>query len=234
MSRGNPLSGPNDARRFAAVHRGRSLTAVALLALTALVGCSGNPESAAPTERGTSAVPATVRSTLPTASTPSGTSGAPGTTTGSADSHFSAEQQTVIDAHGVDMGAYQRAAAASSPNDAAFKKSFSNQFLKELQIRIQQRADNGQAVRDAQPSRARIEYVTVSVTAPTASLTTCEVDDRVVYRTADGSPVNAKVTTARWTVAMVYEDGVWKISGRQQAQTWDGQEMDACLAAPRS
>jgi len=234
MSRANVLSRPNDPRNFAAVHRGRSLTAVALLALTALVGCSGNPDSAAPTERGTSAVPATVRSTLSTASMPSGTSGAPGTTTGSIGAPFTAEQQTVIDAHGADMGAYQRAAAASSPNDAAFKSSFSNQFLKELQIRIQQRADNGQAVRDAQPSNARIEYVTVAVTAPTASLTTCEVDDRVVYRTADGSAVNTKVTTARWTVSMEYEDGVWKIAGRQPVQTWDGQEMEACLAAPRS
>lgn len=234
MSRSKTLSRPNGPHSFAAVHRGRPLTAVALLALTALVGCSGNPESAAPTERGTSAVPATVRSTLPTAPTPSGTSGAPGTTTGTVGSRFSAEQQTVIDAHGEDMGAYQRAAAASSPNDAAFKKSFSNQFLKELQIRIQQRADNGQAVRDAQPSNARIEYVAVSVSAPTASLTTCEVDDRIVYRTADGSAVNAKVTTARWTVSMALEDGVWKIAGRQQVQTWDGQEMEACLAAPRS
>jgi hypothetical protein len=217
-----------------AVHLGRPLTAVALLALTASVGCSGNPDSAAPTERGTSAVPATVRSTLSTASTTSGTSGAPGTSTGSVGAGFSAEQQAVIDAHGQDMGAYHRAAAASTPNDPVFKNSFSIPFLKELQIRIQQRADNGHAVRDAQPSNARTEFVAVDVQVPTATLTTCEVDDRVVYRTADGSAVNAKVSTARWSVAMTYEDGVWKIAGRQQVQTWDGEEMEACLAEPRS
>ena len=69
---------------------------------------------------------------------------------------------------------------------------------------------------------------------PTATLTTCEVDDRVVFRLADGSAVNTKVTTARWTVAMTNEDGSWKVSGRQQAQTWDGEEMDACRGAQSS
>lgn len=234
MSWRNVLSRPNDPLRLPAVHLGRPLTAVALLALIASVGCSGNSDSAAPIERGTSAVPATVRSTLSTASTTSGTSGAPGTTTGSVGAGYSSEQQAVIDAHGQDMGAYHRAAAASSPNDPEFKNSFSTQFLRELQIRIQQRADNGQAVRDAQPSNARTEYVAVDVQVTAATLTTCEVDDRVVYRTADGSAVNTNVSTARWSVAMTYEDGVWKIAGRQQVRAWDGQEMEACLAAPRS
>ena len=85
-----------------------------------------------------------------------------------------------------------------------------------------------------QPSLQRTQGGSVDVQATTATLTTCEVDDRVVYRTSDGSAVNTKVSTARWSVAMTYEDGVWKIAGRQQLQTWDGQEMEACLAAPRS
>jgi len=217
------------------VRKGRPLTAVALLALAAVgAGCSGHPESATPSERGKSSVPATVSSTLSTAFSTSGSSGAPGTTSGTTPPRFSAEQQAVIEAHDRGMRAYQAAATASDPSDPALKDSFAPQFLRETQIRIQQRLENGQAVRDAQPSKARTSYVTVNVTPPTAALVTCEVDDRVVYRVADGTAVNAKVTTDRWSVAMTDEDGTWKISGRHQIQTWDGEEMDACLGAQSS
>jgi hypothetical protein len=229
-----PLRRPIGPHNLPAVRKGRPLTAVALLTLAAAgAGCSGHPESAAQTERGTSAVPTTVSSTLNTASTTSGARGAPGTTTGTA-LKFSADEQAVIDAYDEANRAYQRAASASNPSDPAFKAAFSAQFLHELQIRIQQRTDNGQAVRDAQPSQAQTSFIAVTVTPPTATITTCEVDDRVVYRIADGTAVNTKVTTARWTVAMSNEDGTWKVAGRQQAQTWDGEELDACRGVQQS
>lgn len=155
--------GPFGPRNLPAVRKGRPLTAVALLTLAAVgAGCSGHPESATPTDRGTSSVPATVSSTLITAST-SGKSGAPGTTTGTTPPRFSADQQAVIDAHERGMRAYEAAATASNPSDPNLKDSFAPQFLRETQIRIQQRLENGQAVRDAQPSKARITYVTVNV-----------------------------------------------------------------------
>ena len=225
---------PNDPPSLPAMRMGRPLTAVALLALAASTGCAGNAQTATPTERGTNPVTATVRSTPTSPSTLGGTSSAPGTTSGATPTRFSLEQQAVIDAHDRGMSAYQQAASANNPADPTLKDSFAPQFLREVQIRIQQRVENGQSVRDAQPSRARISYVSVQVTPPTASLITCEVDDRVVYRVGDGSAVNTKVTTDRWSVAMTSEDGNWKVSGRHQVQTWDGEEMDTCLAVQPS
>ena len=234
MSKHFSLSGSNDPPMLPPVHLGRPLTAVALLALAASMGCAGNPQTAAPTERGTSAVAATVRSTSTTASIPSGSSGVPGTTTGSSPAGFSSAQQAVMRAYGDAMASYQRAATASDPFEPAFKNSFTPEALRELQIRIQQRKENGLAVRDAPTSKASIAYVTVDLAVTGATLTTCEVDDRVVYKTSDGSVVNDKVSTSRWTVRVVAPDGVWKIENRQQEQTWDGEELDACLDAQHS
>lgn len=226
--------GPFGPRNLPAVRKGRPLTAVALLTLAAVgAGCSGHPESATPTERGTSSVPATVSSTLNTAST-SGKSGAPGTTSGTTPPRFSADQQAVMDAYVGGGRAYDSAAAASNPSDPALTASYSEQYLRQLQILISQRKESGQAVRDAQPSRARTEFVSVTVTSPTASLVTCEVDDHVVYRVTDGSVVNDKIATSRWSVAMSYDGGLWKIDGRHETQTWDGEVMDACLGAQQS
>jgi len=228
------LRRPNGPHTLPAVRKGRPLTAVALLTLAAVgAGCSGHPESATPTERGTSSVPATVSSTLNTASTTSGTIGAPGTTTGTTPK-FSPEQQEVMAAHDRAMAAYQRAASSSDPFQAEFKSSFTPDALRELQIRIQQRKDNGLSVRDAEPSVARITYLTVDVSGADANLSTCEVDDRVVYKVADGSVLNAKVSTSRWTVRMSYADGIWRIANRQQDGTWDGEEMATCVGAKQS
>lgn len=230
MSRSNTLSRPNDPRSFAAVHPGRSLTAVALLALTALVGCSGNPDSAAPTERGTSAVPATARSTLPTSSMPSGTSGAPGTTTASTD-RFSSDQRAVIAGHDAAIKAIDTARAKSDPNDSALAMVLSHDMLRDTRIDIDQRTKQGMASKRPENTKSRIEYLSVSIDGTTASATTCEVDDAVAYRIADGSIVNDKVTTARWGISMSLVDGVWQLSGRHQQTSWPGEEMDACRGA---
>ncbi len=230
-----PCCGPNDPPNFPSVRMGRPLkAAVALLTLATAVSCSGHPDSAATSNPGTSAVPATDRSTPATVTTTRGPASAPGTTTGTTPGVLTADQQAVINAHDLGMAAYEQAASASNPGDPALKDLFAPTFLHEVQIRVQQRKDNGQAVRDAQPSRSRIEYVSVQIVPPTASLVTCEVDDRVVYRVADGSPVNSTVSTGRWGVAMTAEDGSWKIAGRHQLQTWDGEVMDQCLGAPQS
>jgi len=234
MSRPFRLSRSNGPPMLPAVHLGRPLTAVALLALAASTGCAGNTQTAPPTERGTSAVSATVRSTSSAAPAPSGTSSAPGTTTGSSPAGFTSDQQVVIQAYGDAMASYERAATASDPFEPTFKNSFTPDALRELQIRIQQRKENGLSVRDAQSSKASIVYVAVELSATGATLATCEVDDRVVYRTADSSVVNDKVSTSRWTVRVVAPDGVWKIENRQQEQTWDGEELDECLDAEHS
>lgn len=230
MSRSKTLSRPNGPPSFAAVHRGRSLTAVALLALTAVVGCSGNPDSAAPTERGTSAVPATVRSTLPTASMPSGTSGAPGTTTGTI-AGFSSDQQAVIAGHDAAIKAIDEARAKSDPNDPALATVLAHDMLRDTRIDIDQRTKQGMASKRPTDSKSRIEYLTVSIDGTTAALTTCEVDDAIAYRVADGSIVNDKVTTGRWAVSMSQLDGVWQLAGRQRQASWPGEEMDACRGA---
>lgn len=236
MTLRRPLSDPHGTPRFPAVRPGRPLTAVALLTLAAAgAGCSGTSQSATSTDRGTSAAVATARSTPASDIESSGStvaSASEGTT--STSERFGDEQRAVIVAYERAMSAYQSAASASNPFDPTFKDAFTPNALRELQIRIQQRSSSGQAVRDAQPSRARVAYIAVTVDASSATLTTCEVDDRVVYRTADGSVVNDHVSTARWTVAMTAPDGTWRIDNRQQDRTWDGEEMDACLADQQS
>lgn len=231
------MSRPNDPHSFLAVYPRPPLTAVVLLALAAAVGCSGPSPSATSTDSGTSAVTTADRSTPSTTSPSSGTSHVPEASAGSTGSTpptFAADQQAVIDAYAQANRAYQQAAASANPSLAAFVASFTPEFLRELQIRIQQRTDNGQAVRDAQPSKSRTSFVSATVSDPTAVVVTCEVDDRVVYRISDGTAVNAKVTTARWRVSMSNDGGTWKVAGRQQDQTWDGEEMDVCVGAPQS
>ncbi len=231
------MSRPNDPPSFLAVYPRRPLTAVVLLALAAAVGCSGPSPSATSTDSGTSAVTTADRSTPSTTSSSSGTSHVPDTAagrTGSTPPTFAAEQQAVIDAYAQANNAYEQAAASSNPTDPAFIAAYAPQYRHELQIQIQQRTDNGQAVRDAQPSKARISYVAVHVTPLSASLITCEVDDRVVYRVADGSAVNTSVETDRWSSSMTSDGGTWKLEGRHQVKTWDGEEMDACLSVPQS
>lgn len=210
------------------MHLGRPLTAVALLTLTALVGCSATPESATPTERGTSAVPTTVRSTSPTTPTSSGASIAPDTTVGAS---FSSDQLAVIDAHAAAIAAIDSARAKADPNDPALPTVLAHDMLRDTRIDIDQRTRQGIGSRRPDGSRSRIVVLAVSIDGPSAILTTCEVDDAVAYRVADGSIVNDKVATAKWGVAMTRAGGEWKLAGRQQQATWPGEEMDVCRAA---
>lgn len=226
------LSGPNGPPTFLGVRVGRPSAVVALLVIAFTVGCSGTPESATSTKPGSTAATATDPSNATSSTSANVATTAPGTTVPG--SGFSAEQQTVIAAHDRGMKAYASAATASNPQDPALKSAFAPEFLRQVQIRIDQRTQNGQAVRDAQPSQSRTVYLAVTVSGGTASMTTCEVDDRVVYRIADGSVVNAKVTTGRWSVSMTDDGSGWKIGGRTEVQTWGGEELDSCVASSQS
>ncbi len=166
-----------------------------------------------------------------TASTSSGTSGAPGTTTGTKATRFSADQQTVIDAHEAAIRAIVKARAASDARDADLPSVLAHDMLRDTRIDIDQRAKQGIASKRPDQSKSRIEYVTVSIDGSTATLTTCEIDDAIAYRVSDGSIINDKIGTAKWGVSMLVEDGAWKLAGRHQVTTWQGEEMDACRSA---
>ncbi len=161
---------------------------------------------------------------------PSGTSGAPGTTTGTI-AGFSSDQRAVIAGHDAAIEAIDEARAKSDPNDPALAAVLAHDMLRDTRIDIDQRTKQGMASRRPVDSKSRIEYLSVSIDGTTAALTTCEVDDAVAYRVSDGSIVNDKVTTGRWTVSMSQLDGVWQLAGRHQQASWPGEEMDACRGA---
>lgn len=209
----------------------RSLTP-AVLVLVAAASCSGESQTYFHDGGGTS-IYAAGSAQFGSESIPVETLADRGTMIDAADSSSLAEHQDVLAAHDRSIAAYQRAASASDPSDAEFKRLFTPEALKELQIRIQQRKDNGVSVRGAEPSVSRIQYLAVVVTGADATLTTCEVDDRIVYRIDDGSVLNDEVTTSRWTVQMSLADGTWMVSKRQETQTWDGEEMATCVSAAR-
>jgi len=223
------LHRPNGPPSLPAMRMGRPLTAVALLAFAASTGCAGNAQEATPTERVTTAVSAPVQSTLTPGSISSGTSTAPGSVpTTAPPTGYSTEQQAVIAAHDQAIKGIDSARAKSDPADATLPSLLSHDMLRDVKIDIDQRTKQGIATRRPDPSDSRIEYLKVSVDGTDATVSTCEIDDAVAYRISDGSIVNDKVTTSSWSIAMALEDGVWKLAGRHQIQTWRGKEMDTC------
>jgi len=230
MSCRRALSASISARTLLAVHRGRPLTAVGVLTLLAFAGCSIGSEGAF-LPRDTSAVPATVRPSSSTMSSSSGTSDAPGTTRFATSVEFTAEQRAAIDAHDAAIKAIDAARANADPNDPALVALLSKDMLRDTRIDIDQRTKQGIASKRPSPTRSLIDYLSVSIEGPNANLTTCEIDDAVAYRVADGSVVNDDVVTARWGISMIMTEIGWKLAGRHQQATWTGEEMDACRDA---
>jgi hypothetical protein len=132
---------------------------------------------------------------------PSGTSGAPGTTTASTD-RFSSDQRAVIAGHDAAIKAIDTARAKSDPNDPALAMVLSHDMLRDTRIDIDQRTKQGIASKRPENTKSRIEYMSVSIDVTTESVTTCEFDDAVAYLIADVSIVNENVTTARLGISM--------------------------------
>jgi hypothetical protein len=53
-------------------------------------------------------------------------------------------------------------------------------------------------------------------------LTTCEIDDAVIYSVATGAVVDDDIVTSAVAVTVVPENGVWKVADTVITEKWDG------------
>ncbi len=168
--------------------------------------------------------PGTLAPSTTIASGPSGTS--------RSSTPWSADQQQVIDGYRAFDVADREAAATSDQNYAGLAAHADGDYLLNEKASMFQRKSAGLAVRRGDPSLNEIIPLDVKIVGSGAVIVSCDVNNDVVFRTADGSVVNADTSTDRFQTQVSLRDGSWKVISRQQVQTWAGSEESKCVAAP--
>jgi hypothetical protein len=81
----------------------------------------------------------------------------------------------------------------------------------------------GQAVRLPARSQARQDLKLVDLQADgSVEITSCEVDDSIVYVVATGAVINDDVVTNLISTTMVNESSAWKLSFSERRERWPG------------
>jgi hypothetical protein len=88
---------------------------------------------------------------------------------------------------------------------------------------LEQLQANGQAVRLPAPSQVRQEPKLVELQADgSVEITSCEVDDSVVYEVATGDVINDDVVTNLISTTMVNQNNAWKLAFSERTKRWPG------------
>lgn len=170
-----------------------------VLAIVLLAGCSDDGSSADPTT--TSESSTTTEATTTTA--------VPDTTT---TSEPATDEEQILAA--VD-GFWQVLLDSSAPPDPEhpdLERYMTGAQLERSQAVVENRLRLGQAVRPAEPSRYAHENELVTVDGANATVTSCEIDDLVLYDLASGMVLNDATYTREWTLRLEMAAGSWKIA----------------------
>jgi hypothetical protein len=82
---------------------------------------------------------------------------------------------------------------------------------------------NGQAVRLPRGSQARQDLRLVELqTDGSVEITSCEVDDSIVYEVATGVVINDDIVTNLISTTMVNQDDRWKLTFSERRKRWPG------------
>jgi hypothetical protein len=191
------------------------LLAIAVASALFMAGCGGTARTASP---------ASIPNDAPDTSRLSGTgTSAPGTSTIEPASKWTAGQQSVIDAYGGAMSAFDQATAdPPNPDSPALLATTIDPVLTEVRNLASSWKGFGQALRYPANSLHRIDTLSVEVVGKTATIETCNVDDGVLYEPVTGKVLNDKVTTAHDKATMTLVDGSWKLATRAQLEKWEG------------
>ena len=120
---------------------------------------------------------------------------------------------------------------ASNPDSPDLAATTSGVLLTTVKRELTQRRAAGIATKSPPNSKAAIQVVSVTNSGNNADLSSCEVDDTIVYHVGDGSIVNADVGTIRYAAHLELQDGTWKVAARNQVgNILPGEEMQTCVA----
>lgn len=195
--------------------RPRCRSALVALGLL-LAACSDDGGEIAEPASTTSSPPTTEEATTSTSSTSTTTSGNP-------DSSDGPEDQEVVDRY---LGFWDARLAANeappNPDDPALAEFATGAQLENVVAETRKRAEDGLALRSADPSRTSHDVTVIDRTGDRAELQDCFVNDGVVYRPGTDEVIDDSIVTRSVSAVMVLVDGVWKLERATVVQEWEG------------
>ncbi|MBI2705988.1 MAG: hypothetical protein HYX32_11975 [Actinobacteria bacterium] len=161
---------------------------------------------------------------------PTPASGAPGSTEAPADTapattapRWTPEQQVIVDAYLRALDGEHRADYVSNPDVPGFMETHLDPLRQKIRNTLIQRKIAKQQAKFPESSVYRVDVEQVElVDGNTARITTCTVDDAVVYEVSTGRVVDDKVSTARLEGTLRLDGGVWKLAERTIVNKKDG------------
>jgi len=163
----------------------------------------------------TSAAPATVPATAVATSRVAATT-PPATTAASLTTDEAAQQiLEVQNAYRAAMDAIQASMTIPvDPNNPALESTMAAEMLKGWRQVLGQWKSDGIAARAGRDNLSTINIRSVAINSGLARLESCEIDDGVQFRVADGTITNDAVSTAIVDAELREFDGVWKVIAR--------------------
>ena len=197
----------------AALHLWSLLVAVVLFA----VACSDDDSVTPATSTGLGQSP-----TEPSATIGSPTTGPATTSSSSAPSGQSVEDEIIARYIGYWNARFDANSGTPNPDDPELREYATGAQLDAVRAETQANLDQGLAFRRA-ANPAEIQRVTVlQVNRDRAIVQECVVSDGVIIRRDSGEIVNDEVTTHNVRGEMQRVQGVWRVSAAQLVQRWEG------------
>ena len=189
-----------------------TLTAVALLAAVLLAGCSGDkaPTAEATTTTGPRSTPTTTTTVAPASST-----------TTSLDP-VAAEEQEILDTVQAAWAAIEAAKRPPNPDDPALPRYLTGDALRRSTDNIAAMKAAGQTTREVEGGHYGHRPRVIDVTADTAVVIDCVIDDLQIIDMATGLIVNGEVITRRLRTTLVRSDGSWRLADNSVEAEWFG------------
>ncbi len=109
------------------------------------------------------------------------------------------------------------------PNDPDLARVSTGGQLALSRREIERNRSSDVVFRLASPSRADHKPVMLEMTASTATIRDCSLDDGVVVDRTTGKVLNADVVTYLWKVTLIRQGGRWKVEDNTRVGKWQGE-----------
>ena len=126
------------------------------------------------------------------------------------------------DAYVAFEGAFTAAAAIPDPDFPALKETATGEALADAVEQLRAWQLSGRVGRAVGPVAEGVRVISASPSTDGVLVRACHVNDDQVVVAATGQVVNADVVTRLYHVAMVEEDGLWKVSQLRVVERWEG------------
>jgi hypothetical protein len=132
-------------------------------------------------------------------------------------------QQEVVDAYLAAVDAELQAGEAADPESPQLVASHTGHALEQLQATYGNDRAAGRRSKLPSDTRFHVDVLAVErMDGDSALVTSCIVDDTVVFVASSGSVVNDTLAAVLLDTTLVREDGRWKVSDRQTQSTREG------------